>query len=136
MRTARQQGQGLVEVALVLPAIAVGMLLVVGLGLLARTNGGVAGVAGEAARAGALASNAATAEQAGQDRAAAVADGYGLERERLRVSLDTADFRRGGEVRATVDYTVPLGGLVPLVWGDVPLHHEAAEPVDPYRTFR
>jgi hypothetical protein len=135
-RAARQRGQGLVELAIALPAIGVGLLMIVGLGLLAEANAGVEAVAGEAARAGALATDAASAEAAGRGRAYAVAEGYGLDSSRLQVAMHTTDFGRGGGVTVDVDYTVPLHELLPVVWGDLPLHREAAEPVDRYRTLR
>ena len=53
---AREPGQSLVELAIVLPAVVVGLLLVIGLGILGQAKAGVQAVADEAARAGALTS--------------------------------------------------------------------------------
>jgi Flp pilus assembly protein TadG len=131
----RQRGQSLVELALALPGIAVGLLLVVGLGILGEAKGGVQAVAGEAARAGALSDDAATAQTAGEARGYAVADGYHLDADRLLVTVDTSDFHRGGTVRASVEYTLPLHELLPGIWGDLPLEAHASEPVDEYRSF-
>lgn len=133
----RRPAQSLVELAIVLPAVVVGLLLVIGLGILGQAKAGVQAVADEAARAGALANTATTAEAAGISRAYAVAAGYGLDAGRLGVAIDTGDFRRGGTVSVEVNYRVPLHDLLPMIWGgDVALHHTASEPIDTYRTFR
>jgi Flp pilus assembly protein TadG len=130
-----QRAQSLVELAIVLPAVVVGLLLVIGLGILGQAKAGVQAVAGEAARAGALTSTAAAAEAAGTDRAYRVASGYGLDPARLAVSVDTRDFQRGGTLSVEVDYRVPLQDLLPMIWGgDAALSQTASEPIDVYRT--
>lgn len=136
MTRRRERAQGLVELALVVPALLIVLVVVLGVGLVARADGGVGAVASEAAHAGALAGDAAGAVQAARSRAAAVAEGYGLTNGSLRVQVDTADFRRDGEVRVAVAYTLPLDRLPLLGWAAVPLRHEAAEPVAPHRSFR
>jgi hypothetical protein len=137
MKRARSQpAQSLVELAIALPGVAVGLLLVVGLGVLGQAKAGVQAVADEAARAGALANSADAAEGAGTSRGYAVAQGYGLDTGRLVVSLDTDNFGRGGSVSAEVEYSVPLHDLLPLIWGDVPLRQTASEPIDAHRSFR
>ena len=130
-----QPAQSVVELAIVLPAVVVGLLLVIGLGILGQAKAGVQAVAGEAARAGALTSTAAAAEAAGTDRAHQVATGYGLDPARLAVTVDTRDFRRSGTLTVEVDYRVPLQDLLPMIWGaDVALSQTASEPIDVYRT--
>ena len=131
----RQTAQSTVELAIVLPSVVVGLLLVIGLGILGQAKAGVQAVADEAARAGALTNTPAAAEAVGTDRAYRVAQGYGLDPGRLAVTIDTSDFQRGGTVSAEVDYRVPLHDLLPMIWGaDVPLSHTASEPIDAYRT--
>jgi hypothetical protein len=93
-------------------------------------------VASEAARAGALASDAAQAVEAAQTRASTVADGYGLVSRNLRLVVETSEFRRGGTVRVVVGYTLPLSSLPLVGWVEVPLRHEAAERIAPNRSFR
>lgn len=132
----RVRAQSVVEFVLLLPAMLVGLMIVLALGLVARADAGVAAVAVEAARAGSLASDATAVVPAAEARALAVAEGYGLEPRRLEPRVDPSDFRRGGEVRVVVDYTLVLGVLPMLGWGTVPLHHEAAEPIDLNRTLR
>ena len=118
-----------------LPAVVVGLLLVIGLGILGQAKAGVQAVADEAARAGALSNTPAAAQAAGTDRAYRVAEGYGLDPGRLAVTIDTSEFQRGGTVSAEVDYSVPLHDLLPMIWGaDVALTHTASEPIDTYRT--
>jgi Flp pilus assembly protein TadG len=136
-RAARERGQSLVELAIVLPAVVVGLLLVIGLGILGQAKAGVQAVADEAARAGALTTAPDAASAAGINRAYQVAEGYGLDPARLDVTIDTADFQRGGTLSVEVDYRVPLHDLLPMIWGgDVALRHSASEPIDRYRTFR
>lgn len=136
MTARRAPAQALVELALIVPALLVALLVVLALGLVARADGGVGAVAGEAARAGALAPDATRAVAVARDRARAVAKGYGLTNGSLRVYVDTADFRRDGVVRVAVGYTLPLQELPLLGWTAVPLRHEAAEPIAPNRSFR
>jgi Flp pilus assembly protein TadG len=131
----REPGQSLVELAVVLPAVVLGLLLVIGLGMLGQAKAGVQAVADEAARAGALTSTPAAAEATATDRAYQVAAGYGLDPGRLGVTIDTGDFQRGGTLRVEVEYSVPLHDLLPMIWGgDVALQHSASEPIDLYRT--
>jgi hypothetical protein len=131
----RDPAQSLVELAVVLPAVVLGLLLVIGLGILGQSKAGVQAVADEAARAGALTSTPAAASAAATDRAYQVAAGYGLDPGRLGVNIDTGDFQRGGTLSVEVDYSVPLHDLLPMIWGgDVALQHSASEPIDLYRT--
>ncbi len=130
-----QPAQATLELALVVPGLLVGLFLITAVGLVARADGEVAGVAVEAARAGALVSSAADVEPAAIDRASAVATGYGMTLERLDVAVGGSDFDRGGSVRVEVSYQLPLDS-VPLVgWGTIQLQHQAVEPVDAFRSL-
>ena len=51
-------------------------------------------------------------------------------------TLDTSNFRRGGEVRVVVSYVLQVGRLPLLGWQTITLQHEAFAPIDPNRTFR
>ena len=134
-RVGHVRGQSLVELAIVLPAVVLGLLLVIGLGILGQAKAGVQEVADEAARAGALTSTSAAASAAAIDRAYQAAAGYGLDPARLAVTIDTSDFQRGGTLSVELDYSVPLHELLPMIWGgDVALHHSASEPIDIYRS--
>jgi Flp pilus assembly protein TadG len=137
MSCSRQRGQALVELAIVMPGVLLGLMIVLGLSLVSRADGGVAGVAVEAARAAALASDPVSASAAARNEAASVGDGYGLTNGSLRVStVDASGFRRGGEVRVVVTYVLPVGGLPLVGWPAITLRHEGVAPIDPNRTFR
>src|SRR5437868_5323603 len=100
MTRRRLRAQGLIELAIVMPGVMLALMILLGLGIVLRADGGVAGVAVEAARAAALAPNATSASSAARIEATAVADGYGLTNGTLKLAtLDTTNFRRGGEVR-------------------------------------
>ena len=112
-------------------------MILAGLGVVLRADGGVAGVATEAARSAALATDAAAAKKAASDEAAVVGVGYGLSNGSLKLAtVDTSDFRRGGEVRVVVTYVLPVGQIPMVGWQAITLRHEAFAPVDPNRTFR
>jgi len=134
-RRHRQEAQATLELALVVPGLLVGLFLITAVGLVARADGEVAGVAVEAARAGALVSSMADVEQATTERAIAVAAGYGMTLERLDVAVDGSDFRRGGSVRVEVSYQLSLDRLPLMGWGAIQLQHQAVEPVDTFRSL-
>ena len=124
-----------IELALVVPGLLLGLFLITAVGLVARADGEVAGVAVEAARAGALVSSAGDVEQAATDRAAAVASAYGMTLTRFNIAVDSSEFRRGGSVRVDVTYQLPLD-TVPLIgWSTIQLQHRAIEPVDTFRSL-
>jgi hypothetical protein len=135
MRAGRDRGQATIELVLLIPGLLIGLFLVAGVGLVARADGELAGVAVEAARAGALAPQAAGVEQATMDRALAVAAAYQLHPEHLQLTVDASNFRRGGDVRVQVRYDLPLDGLPLVGGGTVQLQHEAVEPVDSFRSL-
>lgn len=133
----RQRAQGLVELAMVMPGVLLGLMILLSLGLVLRADGGVAGVAVEAARAAALASDASRAAIAARKQAVSVGDGYGLTNGSLELAaVDASAFRRGGEVRVVITYVLPVGNLPLLGWQAITLRHEAFAPIDPNRTFR
>ncbi len=131
----RQHAQATIELILVIPGLLLGLFLITAVGLVARADGEVAGVAVEAARAGALVSSPSDVEQAADDRAQAVATGYGMALHRLDVAVDPSDFRRGGSVRVEVSYDLPLDSLPLIGWGTIQLQHQAVEPVDAFRSL-
>jgi hypothetical protein len=133
----RERGQGLVELSIILPGVMLALMILAGLGVVLRADGGVAGVAAEAARSAALATDAGAAKKAASDEATVVGLGYGLSNGSLNLAtVDTSDFRRGGEVRVVVTYVLPLGQIPMVGWQAITLRHEAFAPVDPNRTFR
>lgn len=107
---------------------------VVGTGRVVQAQAGVAAVASEAARAGALASTGEEAVVLGTARGWAVARGYWLTNGSLRLTLDAGAFGRGGEVRAVAAYEVALGDVPLLGRPSVAVASEHVEPIDPYRS--
>jgi hypothetical protein len=132
----RQPAQATIEIALLIPGLLLGLFLITAVGLVARADGEVAGVAVEAARAGSLLSSGSDVEQAATLRAEAVATSYRMNLQRLQVAVDSSNFHRGGEVRVQVHYDLPLAALPLVGWGTVQLHHQAVEPVDTFRSLR
>jgi len=111
--TRRTGGQAIVEFALVSPLLLLALVGIIALGPVARTDGAIA---------------------AGQARAAAVAQGYGLRQ--VGVNVDTSAFRRGGQVVATADYTLVLDlPLLDATLKTVPFHRVGVEPIAPHRSF-
>ncbi|MDZ7676799.1 MAG: TadE/TadG family type IV pilus assembly protein [Acidimicrobiales bacterium] len=102
------RGQATVELALGLPIVLVGVLLVLQLALVGRDQLLVSHATREAARA------AAVDDRAGAARAAAVGSNGALDPERLQVDAD----RRGDHVVVTVRYRAPTN--LPLVGALVP----------------
>ena len=132
----RAPGQATIEVVMLIPGVLLGVFLVVALGLIARADAEVAGVAVEAARAGALVPSGPLVRAAALDRAQAVATAYGLDLGRLQIDTDPSDFRRGGQVRVEIRYDLPLDAIPLIGWGTIGLRHQAAEPVDSFRSLR
>jgi Flp pilus assembly protein TadG len=133
----RERAQGLVELSIILPGVMLALMILVGLGVVLRADGSVAGVAVEAARSAALATDATAAKKVATDEAALVGRGYGLSNGSLTLAtVDTSNFRRGGDVRVVVTYVLPLGQIPMVGWQTITLQHEGFAPVDPNRTFR
>jgi hypothetical protein len=133
----RERAQGMVELAIVMPGVILALMILLGLGLVLRADGGVAGVAVEAAQSAALATDAASARTEASQEAVSVGNGYGLTNGTLKLAtVDTSNFRRGGEVRVVVTYLLPVGKLPLLGWQSITLQHEAFAPVDPNKSFR
>ena len=122
-RTEGDEGQAAVELALVLPLVALVLLAVVQVGLVARDQVLVVHAAREAAR------QAAVEPSPDAPRRAALA-GSGLEGDRLSLDL-TGRAGAGSRVRVEVRYRAPT--RVPLVGaavGDVALHATATMRVE------
>jgi Flp pilus assembly protein TadG len=128
------RGQALVETALVLPILLFVAFAVNGVGRVTQAQMGVSAVAREAARAGALANDPATALSLALSRGQAVGNGYGLTDGSLQVSVDVGQFGPGGQVQASATYIVSVGDLPLLAWASVPVASRHTEMIDLYRS--
>src|SRR5438105_1427831 len=117
----RGHGQATVELALVSLVLAVLVVGLVSASEVVQTQIGLSTVAEEAALAAALAPSADTADQRGQERALAVADGYQLRNGSLSVTVQFAEFAPGHRIRAVVTYRLTTQDIPLLVLGDVAL---------------
>jgi Flp pilus assembly protein TadG len=137
----RRRGRGEHGTATVeLTVVALGLLVfaagLIGIGRLTDTRTALAGVAREAARAAADAPSASQAVTVGRAAAQQTATGYGLDPDRLQVSVDPKGFARGGTLLVTATYRVQLGDLptLRLLPGEVTLTARQLEPIDPFRS--
>jgi hypothetical protein len=131
----RAHAQAIIEVAVLLPVLLALTLGIVALSRVVQAQTALVGVVHEAARAGALANTAGEASLVGIRRGDAVAAGYGLQADRLQLTVDSAAFSTSGRVAADGSYAVQLGDLPVAGWAPtvaVSAQHE--EWVDPYRS--
>jgi hypothetical protein len=132
---ALQRAQAVVELALVLPVLLGLVFGVVALSRVVQAQLALVAVVEETARAGALADQQAQAAPRGIQRGAAVAVGYGLRPQQLRLQVDATGFASSGRVLATGRYVVGLDDVPVLGWTPVTtLSAEHEEWVDPYRS--
>lgn len=127
----RQRGQALVELAVLVPAVALVLLAMVAFGQIGQARASLAAVAYASARTAALAPDPGAAEAAGTGQGRRTAAGYGLSNGSLELTVNTSRFGRGGSVVAVARYT-----LRTLNWAPVTLAAAHAEPVDDYRGAR
>jgi len=139
LRTVRQEaggesGQALVEAALAIPVLLVLVFGVVAAGRVVEAKIAVQAAARESSRALAVAPSEeqgiADALTAGEN----VANGYGLDGERLTIELDSGGFDRGGTVTSEVRYNVSLSDLPLLNFMDVDVGASHSERIEFYRS--
>ena len=130
-----QVGQAVVELALVAPLLLFLAFGVVAIGRIAQATMAVSAVADEAARTAALAPTAGAAVVAGIERGQQVASGYGLAASGLQLTVDARAFGRGGQIRATVRYTVDVQDLPLLGWAQLPVSSTHVAPIDRYTSL-
>jgi Flp pilus assembly protein TadG len=132
-----EDGQAIVELALVAPVL---LLFILGMVLFGRVLGARAAIsaaAGEAARVDAEASAQGAGLALARQRAVDVIAGYGLSASRFSVTIDDGGFARGGTVTVQTSYSVPVFDL-PLagrvVGGpSVAVHATDREAIELYR---
>ena len=136
-RTRRDSGSAALELVLLTPAIVAMLLLVVMGGRYAQARADVDAAARDAARAGSIARGPDSATADGESAARTRLDEGGVTCRTLTVSLDTAQFRAGGSVTATVSCAVDLGDLTGLkLPSSRTITATFTEPVDTYRGTR
>lgn len=109
-----ERGSASAELALLTPVLIVVLLLMVGLGRIARGRADVDSAARDAARAASLARSPEAARVLAEDAAAATLATEGLPCRHFQVEVDVADFRPGGLVAADVSCAVDLADLTLL----------------------
>lgn len=132
---ASERGSILLEAAIVLPAILVLAFGVLGAEQVLHAQAGVQAVAHDAARAAALAGDAAQAPGQGMASGMATAADYTLDPGDLALTVEAADFRRGGHVAARASYIVTFSDLPFLGWARVSVQAADVQPVDVYRAL-
>ena len=130
-----ERGSILLEAAIVLPAILVLAFGVLGTERVLHAQAGVQAVAHDAARAAALAGDAAQAPAQGVASGMATATDYTLDPGDLALTLDAADFRRGGQVAARASYVVTFSDLPFFGWASISVQAADVQPVDVYRAL-
>jgi Flp pilus assembly protein TadG len=130
----RDRGSAATELVLLTPLLVAMLLLVVMGGRYAQARADVDAAARDAARAGSIARGPDSASADGSEAARARLHEGDVTCRTLDVVVDTAGFRAGGSVTATVTCTVDLGDLTGL---NLPSSRTFAasftEPVDTYR---
>jgi hypothetical protein len=125
-----------VELALLAPVLLVLVAVVSGAGRMVETKSAVLSVAREAARSAAEAPNAAAAHDVAIATAQQVAEGLGLDPDRLSIVQDPHGFVRGAPYEVSVSYQVSMADLpgLGLLPGSVTLGAQHAELIDAYRS--
>jgi Flp pilus assembly protein TadG len=135
--TRADSGSAALELVLLTPAIVAMLLLVVMGGRYAQARADVDAAARDAARAGSIARGPQSATEDGESAARTRLDEGGVTCRTLTVALDTAQFRAGGSVTATVSCAVDLGDLTGLkLPSSRTITATFTEPVDAYRGTR
>jgi len=127
------RGQATVELAfatLILAVLVVGM---VGVTEVLQAQIGLTSVAEEAAHAAALAPSVDTVEQRGQDRGAAVGNGYALRNGSLNVAIQFSRFEPGQQIRAVATYRLTSRDVPLLMLGSVDVRREHVEVIPRFR---
>jgi Flp pilus assembly protein TadG len=123
------------ELVILFPFILVMIALVAAFGRVERGRQLVDQAAQAASRAGSLATTPYTASSAAQNAAEETLRDGGLSCANMTVTLDTSQFRAGGQVVARVSCVADLSGLTMAgVPGSVTMTADSTSPLDWYRT--
>jgi Flp pilus assembly protein TadG len=130
----RQDGQALVEAALVIPVLLILAFGIVFVGRVTHATVAVQAAVREAGRSLATAPSEAEGLATGEERGGAVAAGYGLARDQFELSLDGGGFERGGMATARASYRVVLADLPLLDRAAVTVSSTHQERIERYRS--
>jgi Flp pilus assembly protein TadG len=133
-RCAGQDGQALVEAALVAPVLLILAFGVVFAGRLTHAQVAVQAAVREAGRALATAPSEAEGLATARERGVAVAAGYGLAQERFQLMMSAAGFERGGVATARASYRVPVADLPFFDQIEVTIRSGHRERIERYRS--
>jgi Flp pilus assembly protein TadG len=129
-----ETGSAAMELALLTPILVVLMLFVVFVGRLVSARADVDAAARDGARAASIARSPAAATRDGREAVEATLAGEAVTCRALSVSIDTAAFRPGGSIVATVTCAVDVGDLSGLgLPGTRAVSATFSEPVDLFR---
>ncbi|MGE0538772.1 MAG: TadE family protein [Dehalococcoidia bacterium] len=130
----RQDGQALVETALVIPVLLILAFGVIFVGRVTHATVAVQAAGREAGRTLATAPSEAEGLATGEERGGAVAAGYGLARDQFELLLDGGGFERGGMATARASYRVELADLPLLDRAAVTVSSTHQERIERYRS--
>ena len=130
----REQGSVAVETAVVAPVLLVLMMLVIYAGRAGQADADVRSAAARAARAASIVADSAMAIEVAEETAIANLESAGVECQVVSTTVDTVNFRAGGEVTVTVACEVSNGDIALLaVPGTRWSVASATQPVDLHR---
>jgi Flp pilus assembly protein TadG len=130
----RERGSAVLEAVIGAPVIILLLVTLIGAARVANAHQIVADAAGDAARAGSTTRSAAAARMAASQVASASLTGRGLSCSPMAVSVDTSNWRPGGNVGVTLTCTVQLADLgVPILGGSRSVVARGAAVIDTYR---
>lgn len=128
------RGTMTMELAILAPLLIAFFLLMVGVGRVVEAQGQVDGAARDAARAASVGRDRSGADSAAKDAATATLSGKDWCKGGPRTRVDFADWRRGGQVTATVTCDIDLTGLSLI--GFAPTKTTKGRAVAPLDTLR
>ena len=139
MRTIRRDrghaGEAIAELVVLAPFLIFGIVFfTVAVGRVADGRSQLDGAAAAAARAASLASSSAGVQAAAQSAVSSFLGGHPTTCGNPRASVDTTDFRAGGQVAVNVQCDVDLAAVVAISpVRTVTLHDRVVAPIDTYR---
>jgi Flp pilus assembly protein TadG len=130
----REGGSAVLEAVIGAPVIILLLVTLIGAARVANAHQIVDDAAGDAARAASMTRSPAAARAAAAQVASASLNGRGVSCAPMAVSVDTSNWRPGGNVGVTLTCTVQLADLgVPILGGSRSVIARGAAVIDTYR---